>query len=176
MRYVKLPDLWPLTFDQAWTWVVCQTVSDWKRLICKYYTRVAMTNINACILRFFHLNNAWSPRVSALWCEKSKNKCIDFCHSHIKRIISVINLIYTQTILECIYFETRLNYQNNLNFIRNPVQYDHRRPKWIMLTLHWYARVTCSYATQWRNYALSDINEWFGIGLFRFLNSCHWLL
>ena len=24
--------------------------------------------------------------------------------------------------------------------------------------------------------ALSDINEWFGIGLFWFLNSCHWLI
>ncbi len=67
---------------------------------------------------------------------------------------------------------------NISKFIRSPVQFDHPRPKWIMLTLHWYARVTCYCynMTQWCSHALSDINEWFGTGLFRFLNSCHWLL
>ena len=42
-----------------------------------------MIKISACVLRFFNLNNAWTWRVSALWCEKMKGQVhwfLSFAH------------------------------------------------------------------------------------------------
>ena len=58
--------------------------------------------------------------------------------------MSIITVKLLEVGLLTIYFEIRLNYQNNLNFIRNPIQYDHPRPKWDMLTLHALIRVRYS--------------------------------
>ncbi len=58
---------------------------------------VQMTKINARVLRFFHLNNARTRRVSALRCEKNKGQ-----------IISVINFIHIR------------HQRNNSNSSHNP--------------------------------------------------------
>ena len=96
---------------------------------------------------------------------KSNQSLTSFIHVH----------IITETIMECIYFKIRLNYQNNP--ILSDIQLSNPPwPKWIMLTLHWFARVMSYFVTQWRSHALSDINERFWTGLFQFISSCHWLL
>ncbi len=44
---------------------------------------VQMTKINECFVRFLHLNNARTQRVSALWCEKIKGQVhwfLSFAH------------------------------------------------------------------------------------------------
>ncbi len=52
---------------------------------------VQMTKINECVLQFFHLNGE-----SIVMWKNRKDKCIDFCHLHVNKIISVINLIHTR--------------------------------------------------------------------------------
>ena len=48
-----------------------------------------------------------------------------------------------KTIMECIYFEIRSNYQNNfihINCINYQIKYVYPWPKWIVLMLCWYVR------------------------------------
>ncbi len=138
-----------------------------KRLITEYdFVVVQMTKIIAHILRFFHLNNAQTWRVSALWCEKVKGQVHWFLSFvvYVNKIISVINFIHTrhQRNNNGMYlFWNKIKLPKWSNLIRNPVQYDHNPgPKWIMVILHWYTGVTCCYATQWRNCSLSDLYQW----------------
>ncbi len=78
---------------------------------------VKMIKINAHVLRCFHLNNARTGRVSALWCEKDKS--IDFCHLHVNKIIFSPHSYMSSkkqkwSVVLKFYFEIKLNYKNNL--------------------------------------------------------------
>ncbi len=62
-----------------------------------------------------------------MWQIKGQVHCFLSCTltKSYQSLTSFIHII-KETIMECLYFEILLNYQN-------PVQYDHPRPKWIML-------------------------------------------
>ncbi len=135
-----------------------------------------MTKFNTCVLRyfFFHLNVARTWMVSAFWCRRSKDKCIDFCYCTSTKsnqsLTSFIHHVIKDT-SKIQYFNPRLNNQDDP--LLSEMQFsmptrDHNGSC--------QRCVTRCYATQWRNRALADINEWFGTGLFRFPDNCHWLL
>ncbi len=77
----------------------------------------------SCITIQFHrpgANDKHQCRCPAIYfssehCEvkKSRNKCIDCCHLHVNKIISVIHTRHQEPLMESICFEIRLNYQNN---------------------------------------------------------------
>ncbi len=79
---------------------------------------VQMTKINARVLQFFQLNNARTRRVSALRCEKNQrtSALIFVICTSTKSYQSLTSFIHVikEIIMECIYLEIGLNYQNDL--------------------------------------------------------------
>ncbi len=62
------------------------------------FVLVQMTKTNAPFCDFFIWTMHEPEELEWVRCDvkKSKDKCIDFCHFHVNKIISFVNLIHTR--------------------------------------------------------------------------------
>ncbi len=138
---------------------------------------VQMSKINTHVLRFFHLSNARTQRVSALWCEKIARQVHYFWHLHVNKFISVINLTHTRHKIIVNDNKDTKTWKNNV--IKSFITASNKFPpeiKWIKPAVCEIVSVTQYYGHAIGLPCIVKYQWMVWTGLFRFLNSCHWLL